>query len=73
MIEKTRDFTSEVTINTKNSVITYCQCCLLCENTRELPEGMHYCSTPWVCDECKEAISFIKEIKHAKESCKRII
>ena len=41
----------------------YCQCCLLCENTRDLPEGMRYCSTPWVCDECKEAVAFIKDFK----------
>jgi hypothetical protein len=39
----------------------YSQRCLLCKNTRPLPEGMHYCSTPWVCDECKEAIAFIKK------------
>lgn len=43
------------------SPITYCQRCLLCENTRALPKGMHYCNTPWVCDECKEAIVFLKD------------
>jgi hypothetical protein len=41
--------------------IRYSQRCLLCENTRELPEGMHYCNTPWVCDECKEAVAFVKK------------
>ncbi len=41
----------------------YIQCCLLCKNTRKLPEGTQYCSTPWVCDECKEAIAFIKDFK----------
>jgi hypothetical protein len=40
---------------------SYSQRCLLCENTRKLPEGMHYCNTPWVCDECKEAIAFAKK------------
>lgn len=39
------------------------QFCLLCENTRALPKGMYYCNTPWVCDECREAIAFVKEFK----------
>jgi hypothetical protein len=43
------------------SPIRYRQHCLLFENTRELPEGMRYCNTPWVCDECREAIAFIKK------------
>jgi hypothetical protein len=43
--------------------IKYTQSCLLCENTRELPEGMTYCSTPWVCDNCKETIEFVKQLK----------
>ena len=47
----------------KISAIRYSQQCLLCENTRGLPEGMHYCNTPWICDECKEAIAFIKDFK----------
>jgi hypothetical protein len=47
----------------KISAIRYSQQCLLCENTRGLPEGMHYCNTPWVCEECKEAIAFIKDFK----------
>ena len=47
----------------KISAIRYNQQCLLCENTRGLPEGMHYCNTPWVCDECKEAIAFVKEFR----------
>ena len=46
----------------------YSQPCLLCENTRDLPEGMHYCNTPWICDECKEAIAFVKALRNsAKE------
>lgn len=47
----------------KMSAIRYSQRCLLCENTKDLPEGMHYCTTPWICDECKEAIAFIKDFK----------
>ena len=47
----------------KIAAIRYSQQCLLCENVRSLPEGMHYCNTPWVCDECKEAIAFIKDFK----------
>jgi hypothetical protein len=38
------------------------QHCFLCENTRELPLGC-LSSTPWVCDECKDAIAYIKYIK----------
>lgn len=45
------------------AAIRYSQQCLLCENTRGLPEGMHYCNTPWICDGCKEAIAFIKDFK----------
>ena len=39
----------------------YSQSCLLCDNTRRLPEGMTYCLTPWVCDEYKEAMAFLKD------------
>ena len=46
-----------------NGTAKYSQQCLLCENIRDLPEGMHYCNTPWVCDECKEAVAFIKDFK----------
>jgi hypothetical protein len=48
--------------------IFYAQQCLCCENTRRLPEGMTYCHTSWVCDECKEAIAFVKELKHKQEN-----
>lgn len=44
-----------------------CQRCLLCENTREVScgYGSHY---PWVCDECREAIAFVKDLRNsAKE------
>ena len=40
--------------------VYYSQQCLCCENTRRLPEGMAYCHTPWICDECREAIAFLK-------------
>jgi hypothetical protein len=46
---------------------TYSLPCMLCENTREVPSSRQYC-LPWVCDECKEAIAFIKELKHKQES-----
>ena len=39
----------------------FSQKCISCENTRRLPEGMTYCNTPWMCDECKEAIAFLKD------------
>ena len=45
------------------SKIFYSQQCLLCENTRRLPEGMTYSHTSWICDECKEAIAFLKKLK----------
>ena len=53
---------------TTGSTIYYSQRCLLCDNTRRLPEGMTYCTSPWVCDDCKEAIAFLKDFKkeHAK-------
>ncbi len=51
------------TITATVSKIFYSQQCLCCENTRRLPEGMHYCSTPWVCDECKDAIAFVKDAR----------
>ena len=49
------------------SAISYSQKCLLCENTRDSPEGMPYCKTTWVCDECKEAIAFMKDLKASIE------
>lgn len=60
--------TTNVASTTNIAAIRYCQQCLLCENTRDLPEGIHYCNTPWVCDECKEAIAFVKDLRNsAKE------
>ena len=50
------------TIHTSTgSKIYYSQRCLLCDNTRRLPEGMTYCTTPWICDECREAVTFVKD------------
>ena len=43
------------------------QGCLLCDNVREVPYGYgsHY---PWVCDECRETIAFVKDLRaSAKE------
>ena len=48
--------------------IFYAQQCLCCENTRRLPDERTYCRTSWVCDECKEAIAFIKKLKHKQEN-----
>jgi hypothetical protein len=46
-----------------------CQCCLLCENTREFINGYPPGPSPWVCDECKEAIAFVKDFRNsAKEA-----
>ena len=56
------------TITAHIAPIKYSQFCLLCENTRELPEGIHYCSTPWVCDECREAIAFLKKLKSEQDN-----
>jgi hypothetical protein len=40
----------------------YSQSCMLCDNTREIPHPSHY-SYPWVCDECREAIAFVKDFR----------
>ena len=52
------------TIHTSTgSRIIFSQRCMLCDNSRELPEGMTYSHTSWVCDDCKEAIVFLKKLK----------
>lgn len=43
--------------------VTVCQCCLLCNNSRPFVNGYPPGPSPWVCDECKEAIAFIKDFK----------
>lgn len=55
------------------SKIYYSQQCLCCENTRRLPEGMTYCATPWVCDECKEAMSFLKDFMKSCDKAKEML
>ena len=42
---------------------TICQRCLLCENTREFINGYPPAPSPWVCDECLEAVAFVKEFR----------
>lgn len=47
--------------------ITTCQRCLLCENTRDFINGYPPGPSPWVCDECKEAIAFVKTLRASAE------
>ena len=62
------------TIHTSTvSRIVFSQRCMLCGNSRELPEGMTYSHTPWVCDECKEAIEFLKFLKTYDQDLVRLI
>lgn len=42
---------------------TLYQCCLLCSNSRPFVNGYPPGPSPWVCDECKEAIAFVKEFR----------
>ena len=58
----------EKIINVTVSPIRYSQSCLFCENSRTLPEGMSYCHVPYICDECKEAMAFLKELKRKQET-----
>lgn len=51
---------------------TICQRCLLCENTREFINGYPPGPGPWVCDECKEAIAFIKDFKASVNNNPRV-
>ena len=63
-----------ITINTTTgNVFHYSQSCLCCENTRRLPEGMTYCTTPWVCEECREAIDFLKFLKSQDQVLTKLI
>lgn len=48
--------------------VTICQCCLLCDNTRPFVNGYPPGPSPWVCDECREAVAFIKELKRKQET-----
>ena len=66
--------TRTIKIETKTSHFYYAQKCLCCENTRALPEGMTWSSSPWVCDDCKDAIEFLKFLKsHDQELIKLIM
>ena len=48
--------------------VTICQCCLLCNNSRPFVNGYPPGPSPWVCNECREAIAFIKDLRNsAKE------
>ena len=51
------------TITATLSKIFYSQQCLCCDNTRRLPEGMTYYHDSWMCDDCKEAIAFLKDFR----------
>ena len=62
MIEKTANADSNKTTFISRSWVV-CQHCLLCDNTREIPHGYGVGNYPWVCDECKEAIAFIKDFR----------
>ena len=66
--------TKTVKINTSAvSSIYYSQRCLCCENTRALPDGMTYSHTPWICDECKEAIAFLKDFMKSCDKAKETL
>jgi hypothetical protein len=59
-IEATEPRTTFIPVESRPH-ITMCQRCLLCENTREFINGYPPGPSPWVCDECKEAIAFVKK------------
>jgi hypothetical protein len=56
------DWSQFVTADLHIETACYVQQCMLCDNTRNLGGGWHS-SSPWICDECKEAIAYIKEVK----------
>ena len=51
----------------------FSQFCLCCDNTRVLPNGMTHCNTPWVCDECREAIAFLKDFIKSCDKAKELL
>ena len=63
MTENTMDFDPKnvktITVEMDASYFHWSQPCMLCENTREVPHG--YGSYPWICDECREAMAFVKD------------
>ena len=75
MTEKKMDFDPKnvKTINIEPSA-SYChwsQSCMLCENIREVPHG--YGSYPWICDECKEAMTFLKDFIKSCNKAKEML
>lgn len=52
------------TLSHKDFDMEVSQHCALCSNTRTLPISS-VVVYPWFCDECKEAIAFIKEFKES--------
>ena len=74
MIEKTANANSKKTAFIEASSWVVCQRCLLCNNTHEIPHGYGVGNYPWVCDECKEAIDFLKFLKsHEQKLIKTIM
>ena len=46
--------------------------CILCENTREMPIGYGN-NYPWVCDECKEAMAFLKDFMKSCDEAQKML
>lgn len=61
-IEATETRTTFIPIE-KHAHVAIHQCCLLCNNSRPFINGYPPGPSPWVCDECREAIAFIKDFK----------
>ena len=72
MTERTTRVDPSVTATISVAPI-YSQSCLCCNNTRYLPTGVTYSNIPWVCDECKEAISFLKFLKNHDQELMNVI
>lgn len=67
VINATEARTTFIPIDNRSRV-TICQCCLLCDNSRPFVNGYPPGPSPWVCDECREAIAFVKDLRNsAKE------
>ena len=75
MTEKTMDFDPKQvkTITVPVAKIVAVQRCMLCENSRELPDNMSYSHYPWVCNECKEAIAFVKDFMKSCDKAKEML
>lgn len=52
-----------IAAKTNITTISLEQKCLLCDNIRELPAYMSNHISPYICDECREAVAYIKEVK----------